>query len=79
MMVLVAALLLMTVSLKAQVFIMQEYEDPLRQPADQETLFVLGIGGDADWELPTPIGDGVLVLAAMGGTYLLMKKKKKKH
>jgi len=72
----VAVLLFMGMAFtaKAQVFMMdgdENYRDP-EDPAVFAGLpesFALGV----DWY--TPVGDGILLLAALGGAYLLRKKK----
>ena len=72
-----ALLLLMIMSLttKAQVFMLdgdENYRDP-EDPAVFAGLpeeFGLGV----DWYMP--IGDGIVLLAALGGAYLIGKRKK---
>ena len=68
--------MVMSLTMKAQVFMLdgdENYRDP-EDPAVFAGLpedFALGV----DWY--TPIGDGLLLLAAFGGAYLLKKKKEK--
>ena len=60
----------------AQVFIMDdEFEGTMRQNTEDFGLIVPIEGLDSDQYLP--IGDGLLVLAALGGAYLMGKRKKK--
>ena len=73
----IALLLFMVMSLtmKAQVFMLdgdENYRDP-EDPAVFAGLpeeFGLGV----DWYMP--VGDGILLLAALGGAYLIGKRKK---
>ena len=59
---------------KAQVFMMDGDEN-YREPEDPQVFINLpqGYGLGVDWY--TPVGDGIAVLAALGGAYLLRKKK----
>lgn len=60
---------------KAQVFILDdEFEGTQRNPSVDFGLIVPYEGGDADQFVP--LGEGVLVLATLGGAYLLKKRKK---
>lgn len=65
----------MSLTMKAQVF-MIDGDENYREPEDPAVFaglpesFALGV----DWY--TPVGDGILLLAALGGAYLLGKKKK---
>ena len=65
-----------SVTSKAQVFIL---DDELDNPRIQSEEFFIDNpgwhGSGEDWY--TPVGDGVLLLAGLAGTYLLGKKKKK--
>ena len=54
-----------------------EFEGTMRQNTEDFGLIVPIEGLDSDQYLP--IGDGLLVLAALGGAYLLKKGAKKKH
>ena len=76
----VAILLFITLSLtmKAQVFMMDGDEN-YRDPEDPQLFAGLpeNFGLGVDWYTPT--GSGVFVLAAMGGVYLLKKRKKKNN
>lgn len=63
----------MSLSMKAQVFMM-DGDDNYRDPEDPAVFAGLpedyGLG--VDWY--TPLGDGLLLLTALGGVYLLRKK-----
>lgn len=76
--VVILTLLLLTIgSMHAQVFIMDdEIEGNVRVGETSFDLLVPYQGGDLDEYLP--IGDGVLLLTALGGAYLLRKRKKSK-
>lgn len=67
--------MIMSLTMKAQVFMMDGDEN-YRDPEDPQVFAGLpetyGLG--VDWY--TPVGDGLMLLAALGGTYLLGKKKK---
>ena len=73
----IVLLLLMIISLtmKAQVFMMDGDEN-YREPENPQVFAGLpeNYGLGVDWY--TPVGDGLMLLAALGGTYLLGKKKK---
>ena len=75
--VILTLLLIATGSLYAQVFIMDdEVEGNIRVGASSFELPAPYQGGDLDQYLP--LGDGVLLLTALGGAYLLKKRKKSK-
>ena len=75
--IVLTALLLMAGSLQAQIFIADdEFEGILRHGESEYVLVVPNQGTDADQF--TPIGNGLLVLAGLGATYLLWKRKKSK-
>ena len=76
--ILVLMLLLLSVTTAtAQVFILDyEFEGTMRNPTEDFGLIVPIEGLDTDQYLP--LGDGLLVLAALGGGYLLKKGAKKK-
>ena len=61
--------------LRAQVFMM-DGEGNYREPEDPEVFAGLpeNYGLGVDWY--TPVGDGFLLLSAMGGAFLLTKKKR---
>ena len=74
--VLATLLLLLVFPLRAQVFLMDdEFESNIRVGESQFVVPAPYQGGDLDQYLP--LGDGLLVLAALGGAYLLGKRKKK--
>ena len=66
--------LLLTSAAQAQIFLTEGDEGP-RQTADPSSFIPLpdeyGLG--TDWY--APVGDGVLLLAALGGSYLLKRKR----
>ena len=66
----------MAMTAKAQVFMMDGDEN-YREPEDPQVFINLpqGYGLGVDWY--TPVGDGIAVLAALGGAYLLGKRRKK--
>ena len=72
----IAVLLLMAMAStsQAQVFMMDGDEN-YREPEDPQVFINLpqGYGLGVDWY--TPVGDGVLLLAALGGAYLMGKRK----
>ena len=60
----------------AQVFLIDDGIDNPRNPNEEFNIVNPGYHGSSeDWY--TPVGDGTLLLAALGGAYLLGKKKKK--
>ncbi len=72
----VVTILFVACPAKAQVFIMDdEFEGTMRQNTEDFGLIVPIEGLDSDQYLP--LGDGLLVLAALGGAYLMGKRKKK--
>ena len=75
----VAILLFMAMSLtmKAQVFMM-DGDDNYREPEDPQVFAGLpeNFGLGVDWY--TPVGDGIMLLAVLGGAYLLKKRNKDK-
>ena len=73
----VVTMLIVTCPANAQVFILDdEFEGTMRNPTEDFGLIVPIEGLDTDQDLP--LGDGLLVLAALGGGYLLKKGAKKK-
>ena len=62
----------------AQVFIISEEGENPRTPED-EGFFIENPDHESydDWYLP--VGDGALLLAALGGAYLVGKRRKKKE
>ena len=75
----IVLLLFMIISLtmKAQVFMMDGDEN-YREPENPQVFAGLpeNYGLGVDWY--TPVGDGILLFAALGGAYLLNKRKKSK-
>lgn len=70
-------LFILTNPVQAQVFIMDEdFEGNIRVSESEFVVPVPYQGGDLDEYLP--LGDGVLLLTALGGAYLLRKRKKSK-
>ena len=75
--VLLTVLFMVVVPLKAQIFIADdEFEGTMRLAESEYVLVVPNQSSDADQYLP--LGDGVLLLAGLGGAYLLKKRNKKK-
>ena len=75
--ILLAALLLLVLAapLRAQVF-MTEDEMNLRTSEDAEDPFILQSGGlEYDQTNWVPVGSGIVLLTALGGAYLLRKKR----
>ena len=72
--IVVLLLMVMASTSQAQVFMMDGDEN-YREPEDPQVFINLpqGYGLGVDWY--TPVGDGIAVLAALGGAYLLRKKK----
>ncbi len=72
----VAILLFMAMAFtaKAQIFMMDGNEN-YREPEDPAVFVNLpaNYGEGTDWY--TPLGDGIMLLAALGGAYLLGKRK----
>lgn len=66
--------LLLTTAAQAQIFLTEGDEGP-RQTADPSSFIPLpdeyGLG--TDWY--APVGDGMLLLATLGGAYLLKRKR----
>lgn len=74
----ILAAMMLTVSASAQVFLMNEDEDNDRNGILEENISIINPGyhnSGEDWY--TPVGSGTLLLTAIGGAYLLTKKKKK--
>lgn len=77
-MLIILTAMMLTVSASAQVFLMNEDEDNDRNGILEENISIINPGyhnSGEDWY--TPVGSGTLLLTAMGGAYLLTKKKKK--
>lgn len=73
--ILTTALLIATAA-KAQIIIMDDESNNLREPVAWPAL-----PGNNDWSNDSyiPIGDGIMLLAALGGAYLVSKRKNKKN
>lgn len=75
--VILAVLLFTTGITQAQVFMMDEdVESNIRLGENEFTVPVLYQGTDFDEYLYAPLGSGWLLLAGLGGAYLLKKRKK---
>ena len=76
--IILTLLIALAAPMRAQVF-MIDGDENYRTPEDPEVFAGLpeahGLG--VDWY--TPIGDGLLLLTAMGGAYLLKRKNKNKQ
>lgn len=76
----VAVILFMAMSLtmKAQVF-MLDGDENYREPENPQVFAGLpeNYGLGVDWY--TPVGDGIILLAALGGAYLIGKKRQKQN
>ena len=66
--------MVMSLTMKAQVF-MIDGDDNYREPENPQVFAGLpeNYGVAVDWY--TPVGDGVLLLATLGGAYLLKRKR----
>ena len=69
--------LAMSLTMKAQVF-MLDGDENYRMPEDPAVFAVLpnNFGGGYDYFMP--VGDGIMLLAALGGAYLFRKREKNK-
>lgn len=70
--------MIMSLTMKAQVFMMDGDEN-YREPENPQVFAGLpeNYGLAVDWY--TPVGDGILLFAALGGAYLIGKRKKDRH
>lgn len=70
--------MVMSLTMKAQVF-MIDGDENYREPENPQVFAGLpeNYGLAVDWY--TPVGDGVLLLAALGGAYLLKHKRNKQR
>lgn len=73
----IGLLLVMMCPVQAQVFIMDEDMEGNIRVGESEFVVPVPYQG-TDWDEYLPIGDGVLLLTALGGAYLLRKRKKSK-
>ena len=61
----------------AQVFISdEEYNNNRANVTEGELVPILPQNLEVDWIEPAPLGEGLLLLAGLGGAYLLNKKRK---
>lgn len=77
----IAITLMMALPSQAQIFYTQEDLDTLRieQWEDAGLIVPIHLQDFDQSELYLPIGDGAFVLAALGGAYLLGRKRKKEE
>ena len=77
-MILLVTMLTMALPMRSQVFLTQEDLDSERDGQWQDIGLIIPIHEqDFDQAEPfTPVGSGIAVLAALGGAYLLGKKRK---
>lgn len=73
----IGLLLVMMCPVQAQVFIMDEDMEGNIRVGENEFVVPVPYQG-TDWDEYLPIGDGVMLLTALGGAYLLKKRKKSK-
>lgn len=71
-----AVLVAMMATATAQVFVMDEKEQSSRTPGTEEEINLIVPIHGVDYDQYTPVGGGVLLLAGLGGAYLLAKRKK---
>ena len=76
-MMIVAALLLTASMSQAQIFLMDEEEYGLRDGSLPEEISLIVPLHGVTYDQYAPIGGGTLLLAGLGGAYLLGKKRKK--
>ena len=67
--------LAMSLTMKAQVFMMDGDEN-YRDPEDPQVFAGLPNNFGSGYDYYMPVGDGIMLLAALGGAYLLGKRKK---
>ena len=75
--VLLTVLFMAVVPMKAQVFIADDEFEGMMRKNDPDFALVSPIQGLSTDQF-TPIGNGLLLLAGLGGAYLLRKRNKKK-
>ena len=76
-MVLLTVFVLAVGPLKAQIFIADDEFEGMMRKSDPDYILVAPMQGLTTDQF-TPIGNGVLLLAGLGGAYLLTKRKKRK-
>lgn len=69
--------MIMSLSMQAQVFMMDGDEN-YREPDNPQVFAGLPDGYGAGYDYYTPVGNGILLLAALGGVYFVNKRKKSK-
>lgn len=76
--ILLVTMLMMALPMRSQVFLTQEDLDSERDGQWQDIGLIIPIHeADFDQAEPfTPVGSGIVLLAALGGAYLLKKKRK---
>ena len=79
--ILLVTMLLMAVPMRSQVFLTQEDLDSERQGQWEDIGLIIPIHEqDFDQAEPwAPVGSGIAVLAALGGAYLLGKKRREEE
>ena len=70
------AAMLMAMTAKAQMFTMEDEVNELREPVAEDHGIIPFHGVEFDQSNYIPLGDGALLLAALGGAYLLNRKNK---
>lgn len=70
------AAMLMAMTAKAQMFTMENEVNELREPVAEDHGIIPFHGVEFDQSNYIPLGDGVLLLTALGGAYLIGKRKK---
>lgn len=73
----ISLLLVLTNQAQAQVFLMDEDAGGNIRVGESEFVVPVPYQG-TDWDEFLPLGDGALLLTALGGAYLLKKRKKSK-
>lgn len=76
--IILTAALLLTATAHSQVFLMtdEDFQNNARVKNNSQTPLVPYQGGDLDQTMPpVPLGSGWLLLASLGGAYLLAKRR----
>ena len=73
--------LMMCIGAPAQIYVMEGEDNELRNVTDDNGLWNNTIihGSENDLTNWVPVGDGILLLAALGGAYLLKKRSGQIH
>ena len=76
--IILTAALLLTATAHSQVFLMtdEDFQNSARVENNSQTPLVPYQGGDFDQTLPAPLGSGWLLMASLGGAYLLAKRRR---